>query len=83
MPVVITDDILAEAGMTEAQARIEIACRLFQVGKLDQNAARDLAGLDRVAFWSECGKRSIDAIGYTAEDAQQDVVTLERVLGKP
>ena len=34
MPVIIPDEILKQAGMTEHEALIEIACRLFAADKL-------------------------------------------------
>ena len=34
MPVVISDETLRDAGLTEQDALVEIACRLFGAGKL-------------------------------------------------
>ena len=39
MPLTISDDLLAKAGLTERDARIEIACRLYDAGKLTMPAA--------------------------------------------
>ncbi len=34
MPLVIPDDALREAGLSEREALIEFACHLFEAGKL-------------------------------------------------
>jgi predicted HTH domain antitoxin len=82
MPLIIGDDILKEAGLSEGEAKIEFACRLFASGKISKLIAGRLCGLDRIDFAMECGKRGIDAFGYTAEDLDKDMATLDRVLGK-
>jgi predicted HTH domain antitoxin len=50
MPIVISDETLEQAGLTEREALIEIACRLFDVGKLHLWPAAKMAGLSRVEF---------------------------------
>lgn len=83
MPLVIDDQFLEKAGLSEREARIEIACRLYAAGKWDKKSAREFCGLDRIEFWMELGRRGIDPFGYTAEDLQSDLENLDRVLGKP
>lgn len=82
MPLVIEDDILKQAGLTEQEARIEFACGLFAVGKLSKAAAAHFCGLERVAFESELAKRGIDIFRYGPDELKQDMQTLERVLGE-
>ena len=53
MPVTINDETLREAGFTEREAIVEIACRLFDAGKLALWPAAKLAGLSRVEFEGE------------------------------
>ena len=48
MPVVIPDETLQQAGLTEREALVEIACRLFDAGKLPLWPAAKLAGMSRV-----------------------------------
>ena len=50
MPVVISDETLRQAGLTEREAVVEIACRLFDAGKLALWPAAKLAGMSRVEF---------------------------------
>ena len=83
MPLVIDDHTLKQAGLTEQEARIEFACRLYDAGKLSKVAAARLCQLDRVAFESELQKRNIDIFRYTSDDLDRDVATLDRLLGKP
>src|SRR5687768_12541558 len=80
MPMIIDDETLEAAGLTEHEARIEFACRLFESKRLTKVAAARLSGLDRVAFESELARRGIDIFGYTGDDLQRDLETLDRVL---
>jgi predicted HTH domain antitoxin len=59
MPLAIPDDLLKDLKMDEREARIEIACRLFDAGKLQLWPAAKLAGLDRVEMENELEKRGI------------------------
>ena len=44
----IPADILKEAGLTESDALVEFACRLFDAGRLSKAAAARLCGLERL-----------------------------------
>ena len=66
MPLLIPDDILAESRLTEAQARVEIACRLYADGRLARASAARLAGLDLAGLDRELAARGITA----REDAE-------------
>lgn len=59
MPVVIPDATLKKAGLTESEALIEIACRLFGAAKLHLWPASQLAGLTRDEFESALVSRGI------------------------
>lgn len=50
MPVTITDEMLESAGLSEAEARLEIACRLFGAGRLSLPEATRWAGISRTEF---------------------------------
>jgi predicted HTH domain antitoxin len=58
MPLIIDDDILREANLSEADARIEIACRLYESGRLALPVASRLSGLDPSAFLDALSARS-------------------------
>lgn len=79
MPVIIPDEVLREAGLSEREALIEIACRLYDAGKLNLWPAAKLAGLSRVEFESELIQRKIPIYRPTLEDLAQDLATLEHL----
>ena len=67
MPVIIPDETLRQAGLTESEARIEIACRLFDADKLHLWPAAQLAGLSRNEFEAALLSRGI-AVHHIDED---------------
>ncbi len=79
MPVVIPDETLRQAGLTEPEAIVEIACLLFDAGKLALWPAAKLAGMSRVEFECELGRRKIAIYRPTAEDLAHDLAALDRL----
>ncbi len=83
MPVVIPDEVLKEAGLTEREALIEIACRLFDIEKLHLWPAAQLAGLTRVEMEGELAKRNIPIYRPTVEDLEEELAAMDRLgIGK-
>jgi predicted HTH domain antitoxin len=83
MPVVISDETLRQAGMTEHEALVEIACRLFDLGKLPLWPAAKMAGMSRIEFEHELMRRKIPIHRPTPEDFAEDVATLARLRNRP
>lgn len=79
MPVTIPDEVLRQAGLTEREALIEIACRLFDAGKLALWPAAQLCGLDRVDFEIALADRGLAAYRPTPQDLRDDLATLDRL----
>lgn len=79
MPVVISDETLQQAGLTEREALVEIACRLYDAGKLALWPAAKLAGVSRVEFEGELGRRDIAIYRPTPEDFAHDLAALDRL----
>jgi len=79
MPLTIGDDLLAEAGLSERDARIEIACRLYDASRLAMPAATRWAGLSRTQFEEELLRRGMAICRPTSEDLKQDLETLQRL----
>jgi predicted HTH domain antitoxin len=77
----LSDEVLQQAGMTADEARIEIACRLFDAEKLALWPAAQLAQLSRVEFEDELMKRKIPIYRMTVEEFEKDLETL-RQLGR-
>ena len=68
MPLSITDEMLQQAGLSEDEARIEIACRLFDADRLTLHQAACWAGLDRFGMESVLMDRRIPVYRFTEED---------------
>ena len=79
MPVMISDETLRRAGLTEREVMVEIACRLFDIDKLPLWPAAGLAGLSRVDFEQELIRRKIPIHRPTLEDLADDLATLARL----
>ena len=82
MPVVLSDEVLAEAGLTEQDARIEVACRLFDIGKLHLWPAAQLAEMSRGEFEAALMSRQIPVYRPTVQDIEDDLAAIERFRGR-
>jgi len=79
MPLIIPDEALKEVGLSESEARVEIACLLFDAGRLSLPGAARLAELERVEFEKALLQRRIPLYRPTVEDLESDLRTLDRV----
>ncbi len=75
----IPDHVLRQAGLTERNALVEFACRLFDAGKITLWSAAQLAGLDRNGIEDALLERGIPAYRPTVGDLAQDLDTLDRL----
>lgn len=73
--IIITNDTLADAKMTEREFMIDFACFLYERKRLSMGRARNLSGLDQISFQKELAKRDID-IHFTKEDLREDLRNL-------
>jgi predicted HTH domain antitoxin len=78
MAITISDDVLKEAGMSDGEALVEIACRLFEAGKLTLPLAARLAGVDRGEMEDQLLDRHIPLYRPTLDDYRQDVAALQK-----
>ncbi|HEV3082250.1 MAG TPA: UPF0175 family protein [Gemmataceae bacterium] len=81
MPLTISDDLLREAGLSENEARIEFACRLFARGKLALWSAAQWAGLSRTQFEAELLLRKIPIYRPDSSDLADDLRTFQHLEG--
>lgn len=81
MPLTIPDEVLAQAGLTERDACIEFACRLFDAGKLPLWPAARLAGLSRAEFEAELRTRGLPVYRITEAHYRQDLEALRKLGG--
>lgn len=79
MPLVISDETLQAAGLNEQEARVEIACRLFDAGRLAFGHAARSAGLTEIEFEMQLALRDIPRFRYTDEKLRQDVEALKKL----
>jgi predicted HTH domain antitoxin len=80
MNIVIPDEVLLTASMSEAELMQEIAVMLFQKEKLTLGQASNLAGMNQLAFQHLLASRQI-SVHYDVEDFEADLKTL-RELGR-
>lgn len=74
----ITDEQLRSMGLSEREAAIEFACRLFDTGRLTFHAAMRFAALDRVEFEEALRAREIAIYRPTVDELQREVDALKR-----
>lgn len=79
MPVTVPDQLLSEAGLSEAEAKLEIACRLYDAGKLTMPQATRWAGISRVEFERALLERHLPLIRIDDSYWQQEIEALERL----
>lgn len=75
----IPEDIQRISGLTEREAVVELACRLFAAGRMDLPAATRWTGLDRTAFESELISRGVAPFKPTVDDLRTDMETLSHL----
>lgn len=76
MSLVIPDEFLQSAHISEADLKLEIAILLFQQEKITLGTASQFAGMNQLKFQRILGSRKIP-IHYGVEDFRQDLRTLE------
>jgi predicted HTH domain antitoxin len=79
MTLTIPDEALEDSGMSERDLLVEIACRLFDAGKLSKWRASRMVGMTRDEFNAELGDRGLAVIHYTAEDLDRELETIRRL----
>lgn len=76
MTLIILDEFLQTAHISEADLKLEIAILLFQQEKITLGTASQFAGMNQLEFQRILGSRQIP-IHYDVEDFRQDLSTLE------
>lgn len=77
MSVIIPDEILEAAQITEAELKQEIAIALFQQQKLSLAQACKLAAINRIGFETLLVSRKIPPYSYEVEDYELDLKNLK------
>ncbi len=76
--LVISDDFLKLIGKSEEDLKIELAVFFFTSHYLSTGQAARFAGISRIEFWEELGKRKIPIFDYTEETLREEVETLRK-----
>jgi predicted HTH domain antitoxin len=82
MPLTIPDSLLEQVGWTEQDARLDLACRLFQTRRLRLWQAAQWAGLSRVEMEAELLRRGIARYEVTKDQVDAELAAMDR-LGIP
>jgi len=82
MPVTISDEMLVAMRMDAREAAVEIACRLFDAGRLSFGHAAKMAGVSEEQLHDEIQRRGIPRYRYTAEHLTQDLNFLQRMTDR-
>jgi predicted HTH domain antitoxin len=67
----------------EREARLAMAAKLFETGKLSSGQAAGLIGMARVAFLAELGRLRVAAIQVSAEELEGDLSAAEAAGDHP
>lgn len=76
MAIVISDQVIQQTNLSEAEFRIRLALLLFEKNILTFGQARRFSGLNVLAFQELLAKYQV-AMHYDWEDYQNDLKTLE------
>jgi predicted HTH domain antitoxin len=79
MPLMISDEELATAGLSESGARLEFACRLYDAGKLSMPAAARMAAVNRTEFEAALLERNLPLIRVDDAYWQQEAESMQRL----
>jgi predicted HTH domain antitoxin len=77
-PLVISPDFLRLLGKSEQEVKIELAVFFFTSHYLSTGQAARFAGMSRVEFWEELGKRKIPIFDCDEETLRQDLEALRK-----
>jgi predicted HTH domain antitoxin len=77
--VTIPDRLRLEAGLSEADAKLEIACRLYDAGKLTMPQATRWAEVGRVQFETALLERQLPLIRIDETYWQEEIKGLGRL----
>jgi predicted HTH domain antitoxin len=63
---------MSEAELT-AEARVLLAAKLFEVGRVSAGLAAELAGLDRLTFLASLARYGVPAINLRGEEITREI----------
>lgn len=78
MSVVITDDILRLANMSESEFKLELGLYLYSKKILTLGKACEFAGIPRIIFQKELARHEL-TVSYDQEEFEKDLNTIRNL----
>lgn len=72
-PETLPDALHMSRAEFEREARLAMAAKLFETGKLSSGQAARLIGMERLAFLGELGRLQVSAIQVEPEELEADL----------
>lgn len=82
MLIEISDNVVAQSGLSKNEILLEVALSLYQRGAISLGLAAQLAGLHRFAFQQEMSNRKIP-VNLTWEEIQHDIADIRAAQSSP
>ena len=79
MPLTISDEQLSDAGISEQDARVEVACRMYDARRLSLLQAMRWSNLSRVEFEAALIELGLPIVKMTLKDFEDDLATIQRM----
>lgn len=74
----LTVNIPQTAGVDEREAKMSLASKLYERGKLTLGQAADLAGYSKETFMELLADYNVALIDYPAEELEEDIKNTQR-----
>jgi predicted HTH domain antitoxin len=81
MTIELPDKELGTLRLTSEQARVEFAIGLYAGGQVSLGRAAKIAGMPKILFMREAGRRRIP-MHYTVEDVRHDIEVVRKRSGR-
>jgi len=86
MKIPIPEGIQETLKLTEkefsAEAKVLLAAKLYELGRLSAGLAAELAGMERLTFLSELGRYGTPAINLRDEEITEEIEAAREMRGK-
>lgn len=79
MPLIVSDEFLQAAGKSARDARLDLACRWFDEGRLSHGQAARLGEVSEAEFDSRLAALEIPRYRYMDETLERDAETLKKL----
>jgi len=82
-PETLPDALHMSRAESEREARVAMAAKLFETGRLSSGQAAGLIGMGRVAFLAELGHLGVSTIQVGADELEGDLAAAEAAGDHP